>query len=326
MSTIKSILRNEYRFLIVYFLNTFVLIFIFNLIIDNNYILYPLTISAVLFIVYMCILYIKYKNIINNKENLKINNYQPTYAKDFKDELYINVINDLHFDYNKRINKLTENNKMNSYMFSQFIHNMKTSVSIIELASQSSNKNALEDIVAENSKLKEQLEQSLNILRLEEFTQDYMPKKCDLLKVVKKVINNNKSNFIYNNTFPKLNGETTYVLTDEKWCSYMINQVVLNAIKYSKENGNITFNIVGKEHEIILQVIDEGIGIPPKDLKRVFELFYTGDNGRNNKNSTGIGLAMVKNVATYLLVDVDIYSKVDKGTKVEFTFPIIQND
>lgn len=267
-------------------------------------------------------MYFRYKYVIACAENLKIQNYEPSYNKDFKDGLYLNVIKDLHFDYNKKLNKLIESNKMNSYMFSQFIHNMKTSVAIIELASQSTNENAFEDIIVENNKLKEQLEQSLNTLRLEEFSQDYMPSNCDLLEIVKKVINNNKSNFIYNKTYPKINGKSTNILTDEKWCNYMINQVVLNSIKYSKENGNITFDIVKEKTQILLRITDEGIGISSKDINRVFELFYTGDNGRNNSNSTGIGLAMVKNVAAFLLVDVNIYSEVDKGTTVEFVFPI----
>ncbi len=318
---VKNILRSEYKFLLVYFLNTFFLLLIFNLVSEDKYIWYPLLISTVFIVVYMFVIYLKYRNLVNDAKNLKIQNYSPTYSRDLKDNLYLNVISDLHFDYDRKINKLIESNKMNSYIFSQFIHNMKTSVSIIELATHSRNKNASADIIAENRKLKEQLEQSLNILRLEEFSQDYMPNKCDLLAIVKKVINNNKTNFIYNKVFPKVNGNSTYVMTDEKWSNFMINQVVLNAIKYSKEDCDIIFNIICKDDEVVLQIIDEGIGIPSKDLNRVFDLFYTGENGRDNANSTGIGLAMVKNVATFLLVDIDLYSTVGLGTTVEFKFP-----
>ncbi len=321
MYTIKDAFKSDSRFFFVYFINTVFLIFIFNLLIDDKYIFYPLLISTVFFLAYICITYIKYKSIRKNKDNLKIQDYEVTYNKDFKDNLYLSVIKDLHFDYNRQINKLIETNKLHSFLFSQFIHNMKTSVAIIELASQSTIDSSLEDIVMENNKLKEQLEQSLNILRLEEFSQDYMPNKCDLLEIIKKVINNNKSNFIYHNTFPKISGKSTYVLTDEKWCTYMINQVVLNAIKYSKDSGCIRFDLTSTDKSVVLKVIDDGIGIPSRDLNRVFELFYTGDNGRSNKNSTGIGLAMVKNVANFLLVDVNIYSKVNEGTTVEFVFP-----
>ncbi len=294
----------------------------FNMILDDVYIIYPLIISLAFFCFYMGYMYFKYDKLIKEIKNIKIQDYELKYTIDYKDELYLDIVKELHFEYDRKINKLTENNKRNSFMFSQFIHNMKTSVSVIELASNSTNENFLEDIILENNKLKEQLEQSLNILRLDEFSKDYLPEKQDLVKIVKNVINNNKTNFIYNNVFPKINvnDEEMFVLTDEKWCIYMVNQIVSNAIKYSKESGQVTFNIFNKDGKVTLQVVDEGVGIPPQDLDRVFELFYTGKNGRNNENSTGIGLAMVKNVATYLSVNVGLTSKVGKGTTVEIVF------
>ncbi len=307
----------------IYFLNTAFLVFMFNLILESAYVVYPIILSVAFFCAYMVYIYIKYDKLEKNIKNIKIPSYEPDYSMDYKDKLYFEIVKELHFDYGRQINKLGENNKRNAYLFSQFIHNMKTSVSVIELASNSSNENFLEDIVLENNKLKEQLEQSLNILRLDEFAMDYMPEKHDLQKIVNTVINNNKTNFIYNNVFPKVNVEDEnkmFVLTDEKWCIYMVNQIVSNAIKYSNGSGLVNFNMFTRNDKVVLQVVDEGVGIPPQDLERVFELFYTGKNGRNNENSTGIGLAMVKNVAKYLSVDVSVSSEVNKGTTVEMVF------
>ncbi len=322
MFIIKNILKNEYRFVGLYFLNTMFLIFMFNMILDDVYIVYPLIISIAFFCFYTGYMYFKYNKLITEIKNIKIQDYELKYTVDYKDQFYLDILKELHFENDRKINKLKENNKRNSFMFSQFIHNMKTSVSVIDLASNSTNENFLEDIILENNKLKEQLEQSLNILRLDEFSKDFLPEKQYLLKIVKTVINKNKTNFIYNNVFPKINvnEEEMFVLTDEKWCIYMVNQIVSNAIKYSKESGQVTFNIFNKDGKVTLQVVDDGVGIPPQDLDRVFELFYTGKNGRNNENSTGIGLAMVKNVATYLSVNVGLTSVVGKGTTVEIVF------
>lgn len=306
----------------------------FNLILDDLYFIYPIIISLSFFCFYIVYMYFKYNNFEKEINNVKIQDYEPKFDVDYKDYIYLSKIKELHFEYSRELSKLAENNTRNSYLFSQFIHNMKTSVSVIDLASNSTNENFRDDIILENNKLKEQLEQSLNILRLEEFSKDYMPEKQDLIKILHKVINNNKTNFIYNNVFPKVNVKKgdiesniennkdyeVFVLTDEKWCTYMLNQVVSNAIKYSKESGQIAFNIFNKNEKVVLQVVDEGIGIPQQDLDRVFELFYTGKNGRNNENSTGIGLAMVKNVAKFLSVDVVLTSEVEKGTIVELTF------
>ncbi len=268
--------------------------------------------------------YIKYKKLMSNKTNLLIPNFEPTYSKELLDLFYLDIIKDLHFDYNRKISFLSDKNSNNSLIFSQFIHNMKTSVSIIDLAIGSNNPSKLDDIETENTKLKEQLEQSLNILRLEQFSQDYIPAKNDLLEILRSVINANKSNFIYNEIYPKIsediNSENIYVMTDKKWCTYIINQVVINAIKYSPKGKNIYFNFLENENNIVLQIVDKGIGIPPQDIDRVFELFYTGENGRDNVNSTGIGLTMVKTVSKLLGHEINIYSTLNKGTTFEITF------
>ncbi len=330
-NVLKSLIKKESMFILTYLVNTFVLVVVFNLKLDKIYFVYPVILSLFIAAVYLVLKYIQNKVLASNVENMKIPNYVPNFTLDQKDELYFALIKDLHFDYNRQLNTLIESNKSTSYMFSQLIHNMKTSVSIIELASKSSNENALQDIINENVKLKEQLEQSLNILRLGEFAKDYLPQKSNLVELVKNVINNNKANFIYNNVFPKFNYNSEnldeyYVFTDEKWCSYIINQVLSNAIKYSNGSGNIYFNLYKEDKKLTLEIIDEGIGIPEVDLDRVFELFYTGQNGRTTGNATGIGLAMVKNVANFLGVSIKLTSELEKGTKVSLIFDNIHEN
>lgn len=320
MFIIKKILIKDNKFILTYLLNTVVLIFTFNLLLDEQYILYPFFLSMLFLVIYLLILYGKYAQITKSLQNLKIRDYLVGYSTDFKDELYLGLIKDLHLEYNNKLSKFYEKYKRNDLMFSQFIHNMKTSVSVIELASSSENENSLEDIVSENRKLKELLEQSLNVLRMEQFSQDYVPEKHDILEIVKTLINNNKTNFIYNGVFPKIVGPSAYVYTDKKWCIYLLNQVLSNSIKYSNENSTVYFNIINKGDSVTLQIVDEGIGIPNKDLNRVFELFYTGNNGRKTNHSTGIGLAMVKNVAKFLSHEINLTSEVNKGTTFEITF------
>ncbi len=328
LSIIKNTIKSEYKAILLFVLNALLLVLMFNLILADKYILYPLFLSFVLLIFYLGIVCINNYNVYKNMQNIKIANFEPTYQKGFKDKMYLDIIGELHFDYNRKINKQFEKNKRNDVLFSQFIHNMKTSVSVIEIASTLGLEKAenlgdittLEDIKNENTKLKEQLEQSLNILRLEQFSQDYVPEKHDLLEIIKNVINENKTNFIYNSVFPKVVGESAKVLTDKKWLMYILNQVISNAIKYNKSGGTVTFFIEYKGNNVVLKVIDNGVGIPQKDIDRVFELFYTGSNGRENTNSTGIGLAMVKSVAGLLGHEIRLLSEVDKGTTFEIIF------
>lgn len=330
---IKKILKSEYKVLILYCLNTVLLILLFNQMLSVNYILYPLVLSGAFLLFYFVILYIGYWKIYNNMKNNKIANYAATYEKDFKDEMYLEVIEELHFEYNRRLNYLIEKNQNNKNLFSQFIHNMKTSVSVIDIASSFamdgiSRTNSREevprvilgDIQNENRKLKEQLEQALNILRLDQFSLDYVPEKHDLLEIVQKVVNENKTNFIYNGIYPKVIGDSVIVMTDKKWLTYILNQVLSNSIKYSKPEGVVSFQIFAAEDMVTLKVIDTGIGIPEKDMERIFELFYTGSNGRENLQATGIGLAMVKSVAQLLNHKINLVSEEGKGTTFAITF------
>ncbi len=77
------------------------------------------------------------------------------------------------------------------------------------------------------------------------------------------------------------------VLTDEKWLSFAIEQMLANALKYTREGGGIRIYAEGEA----LCIEDTGIGIAAEDLPRVFEKGYTGCNGRTDKKSTGIGLS-----------------------------------
>ncbi len=323
---IKNTIKSEYKVILFYLLNTVLLVLLFNLKLQEIYVLYPIFLSGVFLACYLVITCNNNNKLKINMQNNKIANLEIPYSSSFKDRLYLELIADLHFDYNRKINNQLEKNKRNEVLFSQFIHKMKTSVSVIEIAStvgleKVEDKQILEDIQTENTKLKEQLEQSLNILRLDQFSQDYVPEKQDLLEMVKSVVNQNKTNFIYNSVFPKVVGESTFVLSDRKWLTYILNQIISNAIKYNKSGGTVTFIIENKNPKSVsLQIIDTGCGIPQQDIERVFELFYTGSNGRDNVNSTGVGLAMVKSVAKLLGHDVKLTSEIDKGTTVELIF------
>ncbi len=326
---IKNTIKSEYKVILFYLLNTILLVLLFNLKLQELYVLYPVFLSSVFLAYYLVIMCFNNNKLNNNMQNNKIANIDIAHTVNFKDKLYLDLIQDLHFDYNRKINNLLEKNKRNEVLFSQFIHNMKTSVSVIEIAStvglekieSEADAQILKDIQTENIKLKEQLEQSLNILRLDQFSQDYVPEKIDLLEVVNSVVNQNKTNFIYNSVFPKVTGESAYVMSDRKWLMYILNQIISNAIKYNNSGGTVTFLIENRNQKLVsLQIIDTGIGIPPQDIERVFELFYTGSNGRENVNSTGVGLAMVKSVSKLLGHDINLTSDLDKGTTVELVF------
>ena len=90
-------------------------------------------------------------------------------------------------------------------------------------------------------------------------------------------------------------------------------------MSYSKENGNVFVRLKRKAGAIVLDVIDDGIGIKEEDLKRVFDRFFQVDKSRNG-SSQGLGLAMVKEIAKQNNIEIDVESAFSKGSKFSLIF------
>ena len=314
-------LDTEKTAIAVYAANTALLILIFNLLLDRAVIAYPLIMSLAVLLVYLSYktyaLY-RYWDTLNTLRTPGIFPHHPGHAKD---RIAFSAVLDIHAAYQKKLAALNQQLSRRNTLFTSFIHNMKTSTAVIELAVNAPDADRLSDIALENEKLKTNLDQALNILRLDEFANDYVPECVELNDLVCSVINERRRDFIYARVFPKLCETKVYVYTDRKWCKTMLDQIVTNAIKYSPENRHVRFDIELNGEHAHLHIRDEGIGIPPEDVPRVFDLFYTGHNGRAARNrSTGIGLAVVKLIARQLGHEVSLTSSVGEGTCVSVTF------
>ena len=110
------------------------------------------------------------------------------------------------------------------------------------------------------------------------------------------------------------------VVTDEKWFSFCLEQLLSNSIKYTC-SGGIRFLAEEGEREICLTVEDTGIGIRAEDLPRIFEKGFTGYNGRLDKRSTGIGLYLCRQVLGHLGIKIRAESQVGCGTRMRLTIP-----
>lgn len=259
--------------------------------------------------------------------------YEGHFTKE--DEIKINcAFNQVHKDYLRDIKKLEVEGEENRRFLSAWIHSMKTPITVQNLILQRFNrqeldeKTAIKEITFENTKLLSSLDVVLNMLRLQEFAKDYKPEEFDLEDEVNQIINDNKRLFIYSNVFPKVvnecnENENTKVLSDRKWNRHMLEQIISNAVKYSKEDGvakNIVFRFAKENKKTVLYVEDEGIGIEETDLHRVFEPFFTGENGRNGRNSSGIGLYFCKEISEHIQCELSIESKISKGTTVKVVY------
>ncbi|MBO0993855.1 sensor histidine kinase [Bacillus sp. SD088] len=204
----------------------------------------------------------------------------------------------------------------------QWVHQMKTPLSVIELITQENDDDEqLESIREETDKLEKGLEMVLYAARLEMFEQDFQVEPVSLRSVIEAAVRENKRLFIKNHVYPEIHVSETIVESDEKWLEFIFNQLITNAVKYSTGKGRkVVINEAKHTREIMVTVQDYGVGIPKTDLKRVFNPFFTGENGRVYRESTGMGLYLVKEVCEKLGHDIELSSVQGEGTSVQLVF------
>jgi OmpR family two-component system sensor histidine kinase YxdK len=164
--------------------------------------------------------------------------------------------------------------------------------------------------------------------RLRTIEEDFQIKPVNLPKLVHEVNQENKRFYIRHEVYPQLKEEKhgIKVETDEKWIFFLLTQLVHNAVKYSTgKTKHLDISLYERCGEAILEVKDFGIGIPVVDQKRVFNKFYTGENGRKYRESTGMGLYLVKEVADKLEHRIELESMVGEGTTIRIIFSKTQN-
>ena len=115
--------------------------------------------------------------------------------------------------------------------------------------------------------------------------------------------------------------EPIIVKSDEKWLYFILVQVILNAVKYSAEQSSkLDLALYDRDADLVLEVCDYGIGIPASDRERIFDPFFTGENGRKFRESTGMGLYLVKEVTSFLGHRLEVETEVGKGTSFRIIF------
>lgn len=205
----------------------------------------------------------------------------------------------------------------------QWIHEVKTPISLIKLIEENNRTTKSSEILMQLEEIDRYVEQALFYARSEDVNKDYLIKEISLQNCVNTVITRNKQGFILNNIDIEINNIDKTVYCDSKWLEFILNQIIVNAIKYrSNQEAMVKIYVSDVKNGIKLIVEDNGIGIPSDELDRVFEKGFTGNSGRINNKSTGIGLYLCKKLCDKLGLIIDIESEINKYTKVSITFPI----
>lgn len=203
----------------------------------------------------------------------------------------------------------------------QWIHEIKTPITAMKLLCENHRTDWTKELLLELEKTNRFTEQALYYARSEHTEKDYSVREIALAQVVHQAIADNKYLLRKNGVRLEVEEIQDTVYSDEKWVRFILNQLISNAVKYRAGQPSLRFSTCRQQDQVVLMVEDNGIGISPADLPRVFEKGFTGQNGRKVQQSTGIGLYLCKRLCEKLGIGITAESS-EHGTAISLTFHI----
>ena len=273
-------------------------------------IIYGFMINAFMLGVLGIIDFLKYKNkekkLVRCIDNLPIIEKEDLINKTHIDELYISIISSLEEMLNIGVADALDKKTEMIDFYTLWIHQIKTPIFALKLLVKET-ENA--KIKAEIVKIEQYTNMVLNYIKLSDKTTELSIKTQNIKLLLNEVIKSFSSVFITKKIGLVVDIHDTIVATDEKWLTFAISQILSNALKYTKV-GEVRISL--KDNKLIIS--DTGIGMNEEDIKRAFDKGFTGEIGRSDNSSTGLGLYLCKKSIMLLGFKISLESKIDQGT------------
>ena len=196
--------------------------------------------------------------------------------------------------------------------YTVWAHQIKTPIAAMKLHLEAEDSSLARSLRSDLFRIEQYVEMVLAYLRLDSHETDYVFRTCSLDEILRASLRKFAPEFISRRLRLLYEPCEKSLVTDEKWLSFVIEQLLSNALKYTRE-GSIRVYMRDSE---TLCIEDTGIGIAPEDLPRVFEKGYTGFNGRTDKSASGLGLWLCRRVCGNLGIGIAVTSEIGKGTCV----------
>lgn len=269
--------------------------------------------------------YCKIREALNHGKNFD------EYILDTDDSFEVSLIRDIvkakNSNTEDEVAKVKEKlDEVNDYI-TKWVHEIKIPISVCELIAdkieefdENGSSNVSEELRVEIEKIRFLINQVLYTSRTSSFSEDLQVKEVNLESVIKGVLRQNSVLFIYRDIEVHVDNVDYNVMTDEKWISYIIDQIINNACKYVDRGGKVDIHCTEDEKSIKFFIRDNGQGICPKDIGRIFDRGFTGTSGRRTCKSTGMGLYLSKKAANKLSHELTVKSEEGKYTEFMIRF------
>lgn len=251
-----------------------------------------------------------------------------------EDRLYREMLHRSNKSCIERIRQIEENQRNYKEYIESWVHEIKAPIAGIELlcgnrrraqeALPGNSPAAPDDyltISLENQRIENYVDMALYYARSEEVYKDYKIQETCLEDVVYEVFHKNQLLLIQNQVQAEVSCPDT-VYTDRKWIVFILNQMILNSVKYRGERPLLHIRTRRGKDGVQLILEDNGAGIRQEDLPRIFDKGFTGSNGRANNRSTGMGLYLCKKLCDRLGIGLSAESEYGIGTEFYLKFPI----
>lgn len=270
-----------------------------------------------------------YKNLYKALNELKQKYYisQVIEDADFMDGIILkDIINQTNKSMNDEISKYKIMQEEYQEYIETWIHEIKIPISCIQLICENNKNDNNKKIKDELNKIYSYVEQALYYAKSTNVEVDYRIRKLNLKELIQDAVKQHSKQLIENKAEIKLENLEYEIYADSKWINFILGQIISNSIKYKKDMLSISIYAEENKNQINLYIKDNGIGICEKDLSKICQKGFTGENGRKYAKSTGIGLYLCKKLCEKMYLGFIIESKVNEYTVVKIIFPKDNNE
>ena len=249
---------------------------------------------------------------------------EPTFERD---EQVNDILQSAGISFSKQLSEIRQSTIIQDDYIAAWVHEAKAPLTAMKLVIDANRTDPhMRKIEAEWLRIFLLIDQQLYISRLSSLESDYVLGEVPLQEIVSAEVRELMSWCREKNLAIEMEGLETDVVTDRKWCRFIVRQILSNAVKYSPRDGTIyiTARREAAGH-CILSIKDEGAGIPDHDMPRIFDKGFTGGMGRLHNTATGLGLYLAKTVSDKIGIRLSAISVKENGTILEMGFSL-END